>query len=137
MVGKKLKLEDDANGNTRYSVLNRVNIDLDRSKIDIFYTNYIRLPSGDVKLLEADLGGSVNFSHIDGTPFLDKNGEVIPERDENGEVIIEDGEPKPRLEDYTKYINVLDPMFSNPLARAIFRREALQMPENFEFLDEE
>jgi hypothetical protein len=134
MYNKKLKLYEDVNGNTFYSVLERINIDLIYSKIDIVYSNFLRFPNGDIKIVDKNLGGSFPFSHVDGVAFKDKNGDIIPVYDANGDVVLEDGEPKQRLADFTKYINVLDPIFGNEIARGIFRVEALDIPSDFIYL---
>jgi len=135
MYNKKLKLYKDINGNIVYSKTERVNIDLVYNKIDIVYSNYLRFPNGDIKIVDKSLGGSFPFSHIDGIAFKDKNGDIIPEYDSNGDVVMENGEPKQRLKDFTKYINVLDPIFGTEIARGIFRVEALEMPTEFTYID--
>ena len=141
----KVKISEDSNGQIKFAQMSKVIIDVERQKIDFIYKNYLRTGLGDIELSDITQKSSP-FSHADGVAFKDKNGDIIPVRDSNGDIVMEDvtdedgnvtgTQPKPRLGDYSKYYNVLAPMFKVDIAKSIFRVETVEIPETIIFIDD-
>lgn len=145
----KVKLATLENGDIVYSQLLNTVIDAEKSKVDVKVKNYLRTSLGDFEIKNGDWR-PFSFTHQNGKPFEDKDGNIIPARDvdrnilylvdENGATLLDNENnpiPKPRLNDWDVYGVPLMNSYKIPLAQSMKAVQGLNPDDVIVFLDEE